>query len=199
MATVFFRFAFALGLTTPLLLVCSCAHRVLVKSEPAGATVRILGDNGKPGTPMGTTPLDLKALPEGAVTLIELEKDGHLPKVLVVPNVLNTAITASVRLQPLSREFLAEKNRRDFASSMNANFAQMLKLQTLVLEKNKPEVEKLEAQMKNEFADVSLFHSLMGNHHFLQANFKEAKVRYEKALVLDPNNEEARSMLAQLR
>jgi hypothetical protein len=177
----------------------SCAHRVLVKSEPAGASVRLLGENGKAGASLGTTPLDLKNLPGNDVALVELEKDGHLPKVIVIPKVQNATITASVRLQPLTREYLAEKNRRDFAASMNSNFAQMLKLQSLVLERNKAEVEKLEGQMKTEFTDVSLFHSLMGNHHFLQANFKEAKIRYEKALVLDPNNEEARTMLTQMR
>jgi hypothetical protein len=187
------------GSSAAILLSAGCAHRVIVKTDPPGANVRVIGENGKPGALLGTTPLDLKTLPGDDVALVELDKDGHLPKVIVIPKVQNAVVTASVRLQPLTREFLAEKNRRDFAASMNANFAQMLRLQSLVLARDKAGVEKLETQMKNEFADVSLFHSLMGNHYFLQANFKEAKVRYEKALGLDPNNEEARAMLAQLR
>jgi hypothetical protein len=177
----------------------SCVHRVIVKTDPPGARVRILGESGKAGSTLGTTPLDIKSLPGDDVAIVELEKDGHLPKMLVIPKVKNATITATVKLQPLTREFLVEKNRREFAAAMNANFAQLLKLQSLVLARNKTEVEKLDTQMRGDFDDVSLFHSLMGNYYFLQSDFKKARGRYQKALALDPYNEEARSMLADMR
>jgi Flp pilus assembly protein TadD len=44
-----------------------------------------------------------------------------------------------------------------------------------------------------------LFHSLLGNHLFLSGDKKGARLRYEKALSLDPSNEEALAMIARLR
>lgn len=176
----------------------SCAHRVLIKTEPSGARVRIIAKNGRPAAPLGATPLDLKALPESDITLLEVEKEGHLPKLLVIPKMEGAVLTITTRLQPLSREFLAEKNRRDFAASLNTNLAQVFKLQALILSRKSDAVAKLEAQMREQWDDVSLFHSLMGNSFYLQGNFKEARKRYEKALALDPNNEEARTMLVNM-
>lgn len=188
------------GLTIVLALLShGCAHRVVLKSDPPGARVRMIDESGKAQGVLGTTPIDLKNLPGDEVGVVELEKDGHLPKMVVVPRVANATLTVTVNLQPLTREYLAARNRRDFAGAMNANLGQMLKLQSAILAGNKPEVEKLEGQMKEEFAELSLFHSLMGHFFFMQGNFPEAQKRYEKALGLDPNNDEARSMLEQIR
>ena len=177
----------------------SCAHQILIKSEPQGARVSLVSENNKPGTPLGTTPLILKSLPGDDSALLEFEKEGFLLRQVVVPKVPGANISFSTRLQPLTREFLAGKNRRDFAAALNANLAQILKLQSFILGRKKDEVAKLEVIMRQEWDDVSLFHSLMGNHFYLQANFPDARKHYEKALVLDPNNDEARTMLAGLR
>ncbi len=161
--------------------------------------MRIVAENGEPGTPLGTTPLALDALSTSGVTLVELEKEGHMPQFLVLPKVSGATITVTTRLQPLSREFFAEKNRRDFAASLNINLAQMFQLQSLILKRKKEDVNKLAATMKEQWDEVSLFHSLMGNHLYLNGSFKEARAEYEKAIILDPNNAEARAMLANLR
>lgn len=181
------------------ILLASCAHQILIKTEPQGARVTLISETNKPGTPLGTTPLILKSLPGDDSALLEFEKEGFLPRQVLVPKVPGASISLSTRLQPLTREFLAEKNRRDFASSLNDNLSQILKLQALILARKKDEVTKLSATMRQEWDDVSLFHSLMGNHFYLQANFPEARKHYEKALTLDPKNDEARAMLAGLR
>jgi hypothetical protein len=190
------KFAATLAATLAL---ASCATPVSITSEPPGARVRLVGEGNKPGAPLGTTPLFLKSFPGDDSSLIEVEKEGHLPRQVLIPRVPGASVAVTTRLQPLTREYLAQKNKRDFASALNANLAEILKLQQLVLGRKGVEVVALAKTMEGDWGEVSLFHSLMGNHHYLSGNFTEARKRYEKALALDPNNAEARTMLAGMR
>jgi tetratricopeptide (TPR) repeat protein len=176
-----------------------CTHSISIKTEPPGASVRLIDAAGNATATLGTTPLETTSPPDTDALLLEIERTGHLPKLVVVPRVSGAVTSVTTRLQPLTREFLASKNRRDFAASLNANLAQLLRLQTLILGKKKAEVAELESQMREQWNEVSLFHSLMGNHHYLQGENKQARERYERALSLDPDNSEARSMLASIR
>ena len=177
----------------------ACSHLVVVKSEPSGARVRIVNENGKPGPSLGVTPLDLNSLPNSDAVVLEIDKEAHLPKQIVVPKATGSRLTISTKLQPLSKEYLAERSRVDFAASLNANLFEIFKLQSLVLEKNSAEVMKMEITMREQWEGISLFHSLLGNFYYLTGDYKKAKNKYEKALSLDPRNDEARNMLSNLR
>jgi tetratricopeptide (TPR) repeat protein len=176
-----------------------CSHVVVVKSEPPGARVRIVNANGKLGPSLGVTPLDLNSLPSDDAVLIEIDKDAHLPKQVVIPKVTGSRLTINTKLQPLSKEYLAERSRLDFASSLNANLFEIFKLQSLILEKNADEVLKMEKSMRDQWEGISLYQSLLGNFYYLTGDYKTAKTKYEKALSLDPRNDEARNMLSNLR
>lgn len=177
----------------------SCSHVVVVKSEPPGARVRLVNANGKLGPSLGVTPLDLTSLPSADAVLIEIDKEAHLPKQVVVPKVTGSRLTINTKLQPLSKEYLAERSRLDFASSLNANLFEIFKLQSLILDKNTEEVLKMEKSMRDQWEGISLYQSLLGNFYYLTGDYKAAKTRYEKALSLDPRNDEARNMLSNLR
>ncbi len=177
----------------------ACSHLVVVKSEPSGARVRIVNENGKPGPSLGVTPLDLNSLPNSDAVVLEIDKEAHLPKQIVVPKATGSRLTISTKLQPLSKEYLAERSRVDFAASLNANLFEIFKLQSLVIEKNSAEVMKMEITMRDQWEGISLFHSLLGNFYYLTGDYKKAKNKYEKALSLDPRNDEARNMLSNLR
>jgi tetratricopeptide (TPR) repeat protein len=177
----------------------SCSHVVVIKSDPPGARVRMINDNGKAGPSLGVTPLDLNSLPNSDVVVVEIDKENHLPKQVVVPKVTGSRLTINAKLQPLSKEYLAERGRLDFAASLNANLFEIFKLQSLILEKNSEEVLKMETRMREQWEGISLYQSLLGNFYYITGDFKKAKARYEKALSLDPRNEEARNMLSNLR
>ncbi len=194
---------YLLGVDFPMVLIVAslsaCSHLVVVKSEPSGARVRIVNENGKPGPSLGVTPLDLNSLPNSDAVVLEIDKEAHLPKQIVVPKATGSRLTISTKLQPLSKEYLAERSRVDFAASLNANLFEIFKLQSLVLEKNSAEVMKMEITMREQWEGISLFHSLLGNFYYLTGDYKKAKNKYEKALSLDPRNDEARNMLSNLR
>jgi hypothetical protein len=177
----------------------SCSHVVVIKSDPPGARVRMINDNGKVGPSLGVTPLDLNSLPNSDVVVVEIDKENHLPKQIVVPKVTGNRLTINAKLQPLSKEYLAERGRLDFAASLNANLFEIFKLQSLILEKNSEEVLKMETRMREQWEGISLYQSLLGNFYYITGDFKKAKAKYEKALSLDPRNEEARNMLSNLR
>jgi hypothetical protein len=159
----------------------------------------MLGQGGKSTLLPGVTPLEVASKGEGEVNVYEFRKEGYLPKQALVTPPAGAKVDVTVALQPLSRTYLAETARKDFSSSLNENLARIFKLQTLVLAKDKEGVAKMEASMKGEWNEVSLFHSLLGNHLFLSGDKKGARLRYEKALSLDPSNEEALAMIARLR
>ena len=177
----------------------ACSHVVIVKSEPSGARVRIVNENGKLGPSLGVTPLDLNSLPSSDAVVLEIDKEAHLPKQIVVPKVTGSRLTINAKLQPLSKEYLAERSRLDFAASLNANLFEIFKLQSLILEKNSAEVLKMEASMREQWEGISLYQSLLGNFYYLTGDYKMAKIRYQKAISLDPRNDEARNMLGNLR
>ena len=200
MSEIFFLNRGCSSLVLFVLSVCAgCSHVVVVKSEPPGARVRIVNANGKLGPSLGVTPLDLNSLPSGDAVLIEIDKEAHLPKQVVVPKVTGSRLTINTKLQPLSKEYLAERSRLDFASSLNANLFEIFKLQSLILEKNAEEVMKMEKSMRDQWEGISLYQSLLGNFYYLTGDYKTAKTKYEKALSLDPRNDEARNMLSNLR
>lgn len=177
----------------------SCSHVVVIKSDPPGARVKMINDNGKVGPSLGVTPLDLNSLPNSDVVVVEIDKENHLPKQVVVPKVTGSRLTIYAKLQPLSKEYLAERGRLDFAASLNANLFEIFKLQSLILEKNSEEVLKMETRMREQWEGISLYQSLLGNFYYITGDFKKAKAKYEKAISLDPRNEEARNMLSNLR
>ena len=194
-------YLFGFGLSVHLIVagLVACSHVVVVKSEPSGARVRIINENGKIGPALGVTPLDLNSLPNSDAVVLEIDKEAHLPKQIVVPKVTGSRLTINAKLQPLSKEYLAERSRIDFAASLNVNLFEIFKLQSLILEKNSTEVLKMEVTMREQWEGISLFHSLLGNFYYLTGDYKTAKTKYEKALSLDPRNDEARNMLSNLR
>jgi hypothetical protein len=176
-----------------------CAHKVTLRSEPPGASVRAVDEEGRATLLPGATPLKLDGQGGSEVRVFEFRKEGFLPVQVIVAPPAGAQTDVAVTLQPLSRSYLAETARRDFPRSLNDNLGKIFKLQTLVVAKDKEGVAKLEASMRAEWNEVSLFHSLMGNHLYLQGDRKAARARYEKALSLDPENEEALAMLRRLK
>lgn len=188
-----------IGLLLLTLGVIGCAHEVRIETDPPGARVRIVSENGKSVTPLGSTPASVDSLKAGKLYLLELEKEGFMPQYILVNVLQGAKIKVAIKLQQLSKEFIAQKSKKDFAGSLNLNLQQIFKLQSLILSKNIEEVKKLSTAMREEWGEVSIFHSLMGNHYYLIGNFQEAIRSYKQALLLDPENMEAKSMLLNLR
>ena len=175
--------------------IASCAHSLGVRSDPAGASVFSMTAAGTRGPLLGQTPLEIaKPDPRGFYSL-EVAKEGHISQRILAPSMSSGNLEITVKLQPVDESFFKERYRRELAGALNESFKDLLKLQSAVIAKNAREVELLEKSLQGTLSDVSLFHSLLGYYQFMKGDRAEARKRYEKALSLDPSNQEAQAML----
>ena len=78
---------------------------------------------------------------------------------------------------------------------MSKNLSLLLTLQSAILDRDFSQVEKLTTQMKKDFEQISVWHSLLANAALIQGKTLEARQLFQKALSLDPDNWEAKQYL----
>ena len=180
-------------------LLCACSHTIAVRSEPAGAGVFLVDATGKSGALLGNTPVSFQAERMGAYRAVEVRKDGFESKQLVVPLGDASQIELGVRLNEVNTAWIVEKIRKEEPLILSRMILEMLRLQGAILSRDDAEVRRLESQMTAEFDVISAWHSMLGNYYYLKGQKAEAQKRYARALKLDPQNEEAKSMSSRIQ
>lgn len=180
------------------LLLTACSHTLTIRSEPAGATLFVVDAQGNRGALVGTTPLTLKPDTGQAHATYELRKNGFEATTLVVPLIEASRVEIGVRLKAIDDAYFRERFQTDQSRILSRQFIELLKLQNAILQRSDAEVERLAQSMKGNFEQVSAWHSLLGNFYFLKGQRDRAKSYYQKALELDPQNNEARTLLQAL-
>ncbi len=189
-----------------------CMHQVTIQSEPSGADIWLLNPRTPGRTSLGKTPLINRSLQYAGTAVVELEKQGFLTKQIAFILIPGANIAVATRLQPITADYLAEKSRRDFAESLNKNLDEMrklqsvigaripeiLELQTLIIEQKKEEVILQEKRMKDAWAGISSFHLLMGDFFLSEGNTNEARIRFQRAIAIDPQNPELQKRIQSL-
>ena len=153
---------------------------------------------GNRGALAGTTPLTLKPDPAQGYATYELRKNGFEATTIVVPLVEASRVEIGVRLKAIDESYFRERFQTDQSRTLSRQFLELLKLQNAILQRNDAEVERLAGNMRSNFEQISAWHSLLGNYYFLKGQRERAKSFYQKALELDPDNAEARSLLQAL-
>lgn len=177
----------------------ACSHTVSVRSEPAGATLFPIDSKGSRGAPLGVTPASLKLDRDRDYVALEIKKDGFEATTIVVPLIEASSVTLGVKLKPIDDAWFRERFQKHQARILSTQFMELLKLQNAILQRNDAEVERLSQNMKQDFAQISAWHSMLGNFHFLKGDRNRALSFYKKAFELDPDNAEARGMLQTLQ
>lgn len=180
----------------------SCSHSFALKTEPAGAKVFWLSEKGERGQLIGESPLELgqlKGVGDKEYYSLEITKEGYDTRLFFAPILSGSSQEFVVKLRQADNAYFTEQFKKERSAVINASFGSLLLLQEAVLAKNAPRVNALAAELEKEFDQVSWFHSLLGNFHYLSGNRPEALKRYQRAAELDPTNSEAVSMLRMLR
>ncbi|NBO39287.1 hypothetical protein EBU99_11975 [bacterium] len=189
-----------------------CMHQISVQSEPSGADVWLLNARGPQRILLGKTPLSGKSLSPTGAAVLEVEKQGFLAKQIAMVLLPGANLSIATRLQPVTADYLSEKSRRDFTETLSKISTEMSKLQTvigtripeilglqaLIIERKKEEVLQQEKKMKDAWTAVSSFHMLMGDFFVSEGNTSEARIRFQRALKIDPQNAELKKKIQSL-
>lgn len=182
--------------TLLLLLMSSCAHSLTIESSPGGAHIVALNEQGKRVADLGKTPTKIST----SAAAIQVEATGYYPSLLLLPSG-GQALRARYSI-PLIQQSQQATEKVLFETQpdvLDTALIDVLTLQTLINENKLKDAEARIKQMGDRYAFVSVFHILKGHYYVAVKNVNAAKESFEKALELNPKNEEARSMLALLR
>lgn len=177
----------------------SCVHKVNIVSSPSKADVYLTDIDKKKEVLIGTTPLKFNIPTSVKTVTLNIRKEGYLSKQLVFPLQNSENVKASVTMETVDEKWINQRMKGHISNMINAKFKKYLELQSAVLSKNTAKVIKLRKEMDEDFKDISLYHSLLGNYYYLIGDKVKARKKYEKAKMLDPHNEEAIKMLIELK
>lgn len=178
-----------------ILLLCSCAHSISLKSIPLGAEVYEINDKGEIVTRLGVTPLKLST----STKSLRIQKNGYSETTLILPQgPMGLRGDVTVTLLPFSKDILRKGLLEIDPSLLNETVNELLDLQSAVNERRSTEAENLIKKMKDRYDSVVFFHLLAGYHYYQRKDLKSARDSFSHALLLDPKNTDARTMLAVL-
>lgn len=180
-------------------LLSACASNSLkITSKPEKAEVWLAAENEQP-VKLGETPLflDSKSLRTNNSSHfnIKIQKDGYLPESMVLPS---SSVNGAVDLSVILTESKLPQVCTDQAGSLEKVARGVAKVQ-LLLGRGQSEEARLQiSSLISEFPNVSVFHDLLGNIHYISKNFESAKLAYQKSLELNPNNIDTQRVLDKL-
>lgn len=178
----------------------ACTHRTIqLETTPSGAQAFMTDGNGNRGQSLGQTPIKVPITDKRKYIFVEVEKPGYAQRQIFMPMTTDGEQKFKVTLTQLSADWFDEALRGPNAGALNQALRDLLRLQSHILAQRNADVENTINQLKQKFENVSIFHSLVGNYYYLRNNTKSAAEAYERALILDGNNEEAKQMLNILR
>ena len=195
--------------------VTSCATGTLsVTSEPAGSTVTVSSATGAKRT-IGETPLNIPIDevfgPNDKSTRLVIEKPGmYRESVVMARSILptrhsirvNLTKIETVEIEKLVNEQCQKRQEMECNSVEPGAFAKLARgvagVQSLIAQKQYKEAELKLMTLLNEFPNVPVLHTLMGNSKYLAKDFRGALASYSKSLKMDPDNVDTKNLVSKL-
>jgi len=184
------------------LLVVGCANTSLqITSEPSEADVTYIVNNLE--QKLGVTPLNLTKDQMGEVSSkgfkVRFEKPGFLKEQITLDSTyfkkvgsMNVKLTPKANWKEASQDPQANRYLNDVAS-LSAE------IQALTVKKEFPQAETLVKSLVTRYPKLSVGWTLMGNIYYLQRRVGDAITAYQKALELNPEDQEIKNILNQIR
>jgi tetratricopeptide (TPR) repeat protein len=196
--TALFSLHKAMKLSQPLCLallmgsmfISGCAS-ITVKSKPAGAEVFLAVPGRENPQLLGTTPYnkdlgEIKKIANKSTILLTVKRAGYVSQNFVVPNLGGGQLEIEALLQPIGSE--------DF-STVNLAVRLVLEAERQILDRNLKEALKTLEKAKAANPNIAAAYMFEGYIHILQNDKEKAREALFKALALDPQDTEVRSML----
>ncbi len=184
------------------IILAGCSSALIVTSEPSGASVFVKTSNGTDRVELGKTPLEMRTSElelkakidnnSGEYRELFVESEGFEAQKLFLPparfTTLETKIFAKLEPSPPPKPELAEQMVQHLFNAQS--FAQ------------KADYEKAQLEIDSAIKISPKFaraYSMRGTIYYLQSNFLESLKWYEKALEVDPKNQDSMKMITVLR
>ncbi len=191
------NFIFSVLLT---ILTVNCSHmNIQVTSNPPEAEVILHTKSGS--QKIGKTPLtipdsQLSNLNDGFT--VEVSKEGYFQqKVLVEKRSINSSAELTVKLNPHPK-FDFKKSDPEVLATIEEIARQVSSIQAFLLKRDYNQAEVLAKSLLNQYPNLAVGWSLLGNNYYLQGRFAEATSQYQRALEIEPNNQETRDILSKM-
>lgn len=187
----------------------SCSTTVVtINSVPVGADVmKVSGAGNK--TTLGQTPMKVdmgSSLDAGDDALqLTVGKADYLSQSIMLPKTLSPAqhnLTIHLLEQP-KLSTLLERQAAECPKLPDDMIVQVTRAvaeaQGLIASKNYTAAATKLIVMSTQYPNISVLHDLLGNVYFLQREFNQALLSYERSVLLDPQNTEAIRMVRTVR
>lgn len=197
---VFFIFIF---LFTSCSFMKEMKREVKINSQPLNAEVRYLTKSGEFKS-VGQTPLVI----EDAVirewldshqeyVVIQVSKSGHAVENLIIDLSDRYKLDFTAQLKPID----VWNNKEMEMSSHTANklAVNIQYINQQVFKKNFAEAMRSTEVMIDQYPKAHVFYDIKGSIFFLMGKRNEAQTSYQKSLSLNPDNNEAKQMLVQMK
>jgi len=170
----------------------SCSQKILVKSYPSGAEVKVIDLSGDIEKPIGATPVNLKIEKNfGSMFYIEIEKDKYRTKKLLISAVDGTNLKIDTKL-----EVLEDYNERLKQAVNNVSNQQKAIKDTFDKEKLIDETFENKQNLINRIEiELSLYKAMMFDKKYSKgiANFDKNKLENIIDIVSKAKEEELKN------
>lgn len=169
----------------------ACTTTVSVESTPGAAEVAVATSTTSDAKVLGTTPLslDLATLHKdtgGAPLVLIVRKPGFEPQRFALDSSATRDLDIKVGLATDQAQ----------AHEVNRYIAQVLRGQRMLIQKRYDEALRIAAEIRSTSSNIASAYEIEGAAYFLTNRLREARFAWARVLEIDPNNEEARGMLA---
>lgn len=172
----------------------SCAHQVRLETQPAGAQIFRAETNGSRGTQLGQTPINLSSIDGSA---IYITKPGYIDSVILLPD-KDTPQYADykIALQQQTEKHIEASIFETQPQYLNNTISEFLTFQSYINDPRKnSDAERFIEKNKVKYGRLSMFHVMVGHFYYFKKQPNEARASYNRALELEPGNDEAQQML----
>ena len=129
-------------------------------------------------------------------SLVSIEKKGYQPLHLIVPRAgLLSRSQVTLQLESLESDAFLDRILQNKPSLLNNSLQKLLELQASIASHRVDQVKYWLSQNEKNYAQLAVFHALIGNFYFLEGQIDDAKNHYAAALDLEPGHAEAFSMM----
>ncbi|MBM3383415.1 MAG: tetratricopeptide repeat protein [Betaproteobacteria bacterium] len=168
-----------------------CAS-VSIKSKPSGAEVYLSVPGRENPQLLGPTPYnkdlaEIKKLANTSTIVLTVKRSGYVSQNFVVPNLGGGQLEIEALLQPLGSE--------DFGT-VNLAVRLVLEAERQIIDRNLKEALKTLEKAKAANPNIAAIYYFEGYTYSLQNDKEKAREALYKALALDPQDTEVRSMLS---
>lgn len=193
------KFCISMGWIAFILTTWGCGTSSLkVQTVPDGAEVDLLKDDGV-SSKLGTTPLDITKDQSPEVfksnAEIRISKDGYQTTSVLVPSgSFGTETKVALSLQ--------QSKLPSSCSNQDANLNQLgqkvAEAQHLTYKKDYSESRHILQALEQQFPNVAIVYSLLGNNYYLEKNYPQALAAYRKAQQIDPSDKSISHVIEKL-